>query len=402
MSEVKTDYHEHVLVASVLLHNQVSALFQVEPKEFEDKAARKVWEVLKEYGEVDEQALQKRCPQELSECLEAMPTQPDVALTRWRRWKARKLCISRVEKGLAMMKADHPFEEAKTMIEAGLCEGHLSASSISLVDAASTAYAEVSSGQGLFVPSGYPAFDEQFGGIQRDGLIIIAGRPSMGKTALAVSMSRMMGESIFFSGEMSSSQLSFRYMAAETGVDIKALSNGRLSKDAFSKVAESLDRLPSVHIIDEGARSIFDIESETMTILNKGHDVSCVIIDYLQILKMPKAENRNLAIGAVTGAMKNLAKRIQRPVILLSQLNRELERRDNKRPMLSDLKESGSIEQDADQIIFPFRPEVYAPDREDLCGFAELIVGKNRNGPIGSIDMQWDGKSAHYTELKYS
>ncbi len=246
------------------------------------------------------------------------------------------------------------------------------------------------------VPTGYADLDEITSGLQRGDLIVIAGRPSMGKTAFAMNLARNAAvESddpkavAVFSLEMSSQQLALRMLASEARVDMKLLRTGRFSAEDWRKLANHSGTLAAapIFIDDTPAISVLELRSKCRR-LKKEHDgLDLVIIDYLQLMSgRADAERREQEISEITRSLKGLAKELDVPVIALSQLNRSLESRGDKRPMMSDLRESGAIEQDADLIAFIYRDEVYnkKPDNE---GLAEIIIAKQRNGPTGTVNL---------------
>ncbi len=244
------------------------------------------------------------------------------------------------------------------------------------------------------VPTGYSKLDSMTSGLQPSDLIILAARPSMGKTAFALNMARNAavdgGVSVaFFSLEMSMEQLSLRMLCSEAKVDSFRLRTGFSSPSDWSDLTDAASRLSPapIYIDDSPDISVMEIRAKARRLkLDKG--LGLVIIDYLQLMRTRgQSERRDLEISAISRSLKILAKEISVPVVALSQLNRKLEERQDKRPQLSDLRESGALEQDADVVAFIYRDEVYYPDKEDNKGQAELIVSKQRNGPTGKVPM---------------
>jgi len=246
------------------------------------------------------------------------------------------------------------------------------------------------------VATGFSDLDELTSGLQRNDLIIIAGRPSMGKTAFAMNLARNAAfesdgkEAVaVFTLEMSSQQIAMRMLASEARVNMKSLRTGRFSREDWTKLAGASGALAEAPIFvdDTPAISVLEIRSKCRRLKREAGNLGLVIIDYLQLMSgRSDAERRELEISEITRSLKGLAKELDVPVVALSQLNRSLESRTNKRPMMSDLRESGAIEQDADVITFIYRDEVYnrKPENE---GLAELIVAKQRNGPTGIINL---------------
>ena len=243
------------------------------------------------------------------------------------------------------------------------------------------------------VPSGFTDLDRLTGGFQDSDLIIIAARPSMGKTALALNIATHSGShgfpGVFFSLEMSKSQLIRRELASEGRINAVHLREGRLSNQEWASLQTAAGHMMDspVFIYDRGAPTILEIRAQARR-LKRRHGIKWVIVDYLQLCKYPKARSREQEIASISRSLKALAKELGVPVIALSQLNREIEKRTNKRPMLSDLRESGAIEADADVIIFLFRDEVYNKNT-DHPGVAEITVGKQRNGPTGELKLTY-------------
>ncbi len=246
------------------------------------------------------------------------------------------------------------------------------------------------------VPTGFADLDEITSGLQRSDLVVIAGRPSMGKTAFAMNLARnaaMETEHVkavaIFSLEMSAQQIALRMLASEARVNMKLLRTGRFSAEDWRKLAAHSGALAEspIFVDDTPAISVLELRSKCRRLKREAGGLDLVIIDYLQLMSgRADAERREQEISEITRSLKGLAKELDVPVIALSQLNRSLESRADKRPMMSDLRESGAIEQDADVIMFIYRDEVYhrKPENE---GLAELIVAKQRNGPTGTVNL---------------
>jgi replicative DNA helicase len=246
------------------------------------------------------------------------------------------------------------------------------------------------------VPSGYKSIDEMTGGFQSGDLIVFAGRPSMGKTAFALNLCLNFAKTgkkvLFFSLEMSKEQLVQRLLSTESGIDLKSLRTGNIRESDWDLILEAAITLSGLEVIidDTPSASILDIKSKSRKIFAKEKGIDIVIIDYLQIIEVPKGvsvvRSRNEEIGFVSRSLKSLAKELNLPVIVLSQLSRSVEKRVDKRPILSDLRESGSIEQDADIVAFLYRDEYYNPNT-DKKNIIEIIVSKQRNGPVGTVEL---------------
>lgn len=242
------------------------------------------------------------------------------------------------------------------------------------------------------VPTGFTDFDQMTSGLQRQDLIIIAARPSMGKTALALNMAlyaAKVGHTIgIFSLEMSSEQLVARLLCSEARVDAHRLRTGYLNAEEWARLADALHRLceTKVFIDDSPGVNVLEMRAKTRR-LKAEHNLDLLIIDYMQLMSgRGRIESRQQEVSQISRDLKILAKELSVPVIALSQLSRATETRADHKPQLSDLRESGSIEQDADVVCFIYRDEVYNPTDENR-GTAELIVGKQRNGPTGSVPL---------------
>jgi len=248
------------------------------------------------------------------------------------------------------------------------------------------------------VPSGYADLDHLTAGFQKSDLIVVAGRPSMGKTSLVLNF--MQHASIdhgtpvaLFSLEMSKEAIVQRLLCSEGQVDSSRLRRGKLTDPEYSQLATAAGHLNTAPIWIDDTPAITALELRAKARRLKAEvDLGLIIVDYLQLMRGPRAENRVQEISAISGALKAVAKELNVPVVALSQLSRAPEQRGDHRPQLSDLRESGAIEQDADVVLFLFRPEVYQRDGgdlegESLKGKAELIVGKQRNGPTGTVHL---------------
>jgi replicative DNA helicase len=245
------------------------------------------------------------------------------------------------------------------------------------------------------VPTGFTDLDRMTSGFQPGDLIIIAGRPSMGKTSLAINIAEHVAlhETLpvaVFSMEMASSQLVLRVVGSMGRIDQTHLRTGRLNEDEWTRFIDIVDRLKDTQMfIDEtGSLNPLELRARARRLARQfGGKLGLIVVDYLQLMSSTKdGENRATEISEISRSLKGLAKEIGCPVIALSQLNRDLEKRTDRRPVMSDLRESGAIEQDADLIIFIYRDEVYNKDSKDQ-GVAEIIIAKQRNGPVGVLRL---------------
>jgi len=250
------------------------------------------------------------------------------------------------------------------------------------------------------VPTGFNDLDSMTSGLQEGDLVIVAGRPSMGKTAFALNMGEHVAVEAklpvaVFSMEMAGTQLATRMLGSLGRLDQHKLRTGRLSDDDWNRLTTAVGRLHGAPIeIDETpALNPLELRARARRIHRKYGKLGLIIVDYLQLMSASSAsagENRATEISEISRSLKALAKELHVPVVALSQLNRSLEQRPNKRPVMSDLRESGAIEQDADVILAIYRDEVYNPDTADK-GKAEVLILKQRNGPIGSVDLTFLG-----------
>ena len=254
------------------------------------------------------------------------------------------------------------------------------------------------------VSTGYGDLDKMTAGMQPSDLIIVAARPSMGKTTFAMNLAEYaaMNEDkpvIIFSLEMPSEQIMMRMLASLGRVDQTRIRTGQLEDDDWARVSATMGLLleqGKMYVDDSSGLTPTEVRSRSRRIAREHEGVSMIMIDYLQLMQVPAlADNRTLEIAEISRSLKALAKELKCPVIALSQLNRSLEQRADKRPVNSDLRESGSIEQDADLIMFIYRDEVYNDDSPDK-GTAEIIIGKQRNGPIGKVRLTFQGQFSRF------
>jgi replicative DNA helicase len=256
------------------------------------------------------------------------------------------------------------------------------------------------------VPTGFTELDQKTAGLQPGDLIIIAGRPSMGKTAFALNIAEHVAlhpsttlPVAVFSMEMSGTQLAMRMLASIAKVDAHKLRTGRLNDEEWSHLTEAMERLheAKIHVDETAALNALEVRARARRLKREYSKLGLVIVDYLQLMSAStQGENRATEISEISRSLKALAKELDVPVVALSQLSRAVEARNDRRPMMSDLRESGAIEQDADVILFIYRDEVYHPDKEEAKGHAEVIIGKQRNGPIGKIDLTFLGRFTRF------
>lgn len=255
------------------------------------------------------------------------------------------------------------------------------------------------------VPSGFKAIDNVIGGFQPSDLIILAARPSVGKTAMALDIARHAAvvekkKVVFFSLEMSESQLIDRILGMQARVPFWELKMGKLKDEAFERLADALGQLAEadIYIDDKPGQSVLEVRTKARR-LQMEQGVDLVIVDYLQLMHSRNLENRVQEVSEISMGMKNMARELKVPVIVLSQLSRAVEQRSDRIPQLSDLRESGSIEQDADIVMFIHREDQYNPDSEKK-GIADLVISKHRNGPTGIYDVAFVKELGSFRNLE--
>ncbi len=254
------------------------------------------------------------------------------------------------------------------------------------------------------VATGFTGIDEMLTGFHESELIIVAARPSMGKTALALNMAnhiaiRERKPVVFFSIEMPATQLGMRMLCVDAMIDSQRVRTGHISSDELKKLFYSADRLEKspMYIDDTPAINIFEIRAKARRIAQK-EKIGAIFVDYLQLISSTSRLDRHLQIAEISRSLKQIARELSVPVIALSQLSRAVESRTEQIPQLSDLRESGAIEQDADVVMFIYREEKVKKDSEKK-GIAEVIVAKQRNGPIGSVDLRFWEKYTKFGNL---
>lgn len=256
------------------------------------------------------------------------------------------------------------------------------------------------------IPTGFYDLDYKMAGLQPSDLILVAARPSMGKTAFVLNVAEYVAlkanvTTAIFSLEMSKDQLVKRIISMNSKVDSQAIRSGELQDDDWIKIVESARVIGNSNLIidDTPGISISELRSKCRK-YKLEHDLGLVIIDYLQLMSgSKKSESRQQEISEISRSLKALAREISAPVIALSQLSRAVEQRPDKRPMLSDLRESGAIEQDADVVMFIYRDDYYNKDSEE-AGVSEIIIGKQRNGPTGTVKLAWLSQFTKFANLE--
>ncbi len=258
------------------------------------------------------------------------------------------------------------------------------------------------------LPTGYTEFDMMTAGLQPTDLIILAARPAMGKTTFALNIAEYAAIKTkkavaVFSMEMSASQLALRLISSNGRINATRLRTGQLEDEDWSRVTSAIRMIKETKIfIDDTPGLSPDVLRAKSRRLKREHDLGLIVIDYLQLMAVPgNSENRATEISEISRSLKGLAKELNVPVIALSQLNRSLETRTDKRPVMADLRESGAIEQDADIIVFIYRDDYYNKENSPDKGLAEIIIGKQRSGPTGSVKLKFFGEYTRFDNLAH-
>lgn len=257
------------------------------------------------------------------------------------------------------------------------------------------------------IPCGFYDLDAMTGGFQRSDLIIVAGRPSMGKSSLAVNFGYAIAKKrlpiAIFSLEMSKGQLAQRMLSSEAKIETNRIRSGQIRESEWEPLTEAISNLAElpIYIDDSSNPSVGEIKKKAKKVqIENGGKLGLILIDYLQLME-GGSDNRVQELSRITRGLKGLAKELDVPVIALSQLSRSVEQRTNKRPILSDLRESGSVEQDADLVMMIYRDDYYNPDTSDR-GIAEIILAKHRNGPTGTVKLLFDNQFTQFKNLARS
>jgi replicative DNA helicase len=254
--------------------------------------------------------------------------------------------------------------------------------------------------------TGYTDLDEQLAGLQPSNLIVVGSRPAMGKTSFALGMVAHAGIKLkkpvlLFSLEMSHMELTQRLLCSEAKVDATRMRTGKLHDADWTKIGNAISRMSEapIFIDDNPNLTVMDIRARARRLKSR-EGLGLVVVDYLQLMTgRHGAENRQVEVSEISRGLKILARELEVPVVALSQLSRGLEMRQDKRPMLADLRESGSIEQDSDVVLFLYRDEIYNPDSTENQGMAEIIVAKHRNGPTGVTRLAFIGQYARFDNM---
>ena len=252
--------------------------------------------------------------------------------------------------------------------------------------------------------TGYNDLDDMTSGLQKGDLVIVAGRPSMGKTTFSMNLAEYIAVNdkkpvVIFSMEMPAEQIVLRMFASMGRVPLSDIRTGKIREEDWPRIGMAVKTFgeSKIFIDDTAAMSPTEIRAKARRLQREQGQIGVIVIDYIQLMQSgAKSDNRAAEVSEISRSLKALAKELECPVVALSQLNRSLEQRPNKRPIMSDLRESGAIEQDADVIMFIYRDEVYNPDETDNKGRAEVIIGKQRNGAIGKVNLTFTGKYTRF------
>ncbi|HUW26138.1 MAG TPA: replicative DNA helicase [Gallionella sp.] len=277
-----------------------------------------------------------------------------------------------------------------------------------VVERIETLYGRDNSSDVTGIATGFTDLDRMTSGLQPGDLVIVAGRPSMGKTAFSINIAENVALDsklpvAIFSMEMGATQLAMRMLGSVGKLNQHDLRTGRLQDDDWGHLTHALGKLNDapIHIDESAALSALEVRARSRRLHRQNGGLGLIVVDYIQLMSSNAgraSENRATEISEISRSLKSLAKELHVPVVALSQLNRSLEQRPNKRPVMSDLRESGAIEQDADLILFIYRDEVYNSDSADK-GKAEIIIGKQRNGPIGKVELAFRGEYTRFDNL---
>ncbi len=302
----------------------------------------------------------------------------------------------------------HDVVDKSEQILFGVAQQGITSNFIHIKDLLKEAYERAEKADGkdnaYGISSGFKDLDKLLGGFQKSDLIILAARPSVGKSSLSLDFLRTAGvfekkRVLYFSLEMGNTQIIDRLVGMQANIPFWEIRTGNLNDEKFMKIADAMGELSEaeIYIDDRPGQSINDIRTKARRMALE-HGVDIIFVDYLQLLHADNSDGRTQEVSQISQGLKNIARELEVPVVALSQLSRAIESRTNRRPQLSDLRESGSIEQDADIVMFIDREETYNPDTERK-GLADLYIAKHRNGPTGIIELAWVGDIASFRNL---
>ncbi len=442
--EMPHDLNAELAILGTMLSNETAAeegLATLSPKDFFDAKHREIFlamkscaqkdravQILTVFEELTNVGLRNMfpTPERLVECIQAyypgLDIESHIAIIKDKR-AHRELIIA---SHLIFNTASRPIEDVSATLE--LCRKKLfdinnpssDKEAMSLKEAAKECmrkmmervayYRETGKIKPVGVESGFPALDKIIGGLRPGNLIVVAARPGVGKTAFALNIAHEIGVNrkegvAFFSLEMPKEELAIRLITIDSQIYSEKLSKGSLSEDDLSSVSETVERFDWSQIIidDKSGIKINEIKNRARR-LKESHNIKVVIIDYLQLISGSGTgrnyENRQTEVADISRSLKSMAKELDLPIICLAQLSRKTEERDSKKPILSDLRESGAIEQDSDSVIFLTRPDMTDPYQKP--GIVEIYVSKNRHGPIDKFDLQFNGATSRFNNIVYN
>lgn len=402
---------EQAFIGAVIIGHDKHGIVDLSPEDFTNSQFSAVWAYCQDTREIDNTAIAHKFGDELlAKAVACVPSSANLqkCASHVRQLAFRRRVCAALRKAADLVNSGSPIADVSHYIMAAFDGVPSECEAKHIRDLAVDAYhliekAQVEGEQVCFVQSGLNRLDAAIGGLPNSGVTLVAGRPSMGKTSFILRLARHAGKSgyvLVVSMEMSGEQLAMRFLAAENGVDLQAMMQGKLTPSDWSGLANASSKLSkaNIWINDKTSRSVGDVAAEARRFKRKHGGIALLVVDYLTLLKMPRSDTKANAVGDISRAFKVLAGELKCPVVLVSQLNRKLEERTNKTPLMSDLRDSGALEQDADQIIFLYRPEVYNRQPEN-AGLAEIIVAKNRNGRTGKITMEWVAESATFRDF---
>ena len=410
----KAIHDEKAIVGAAMIspsseHNMID----LSPADFSDDFLGAVWKRMREMREIDISQLEsdffdRRA--DLQEAANGIPTFTNMEkiAKRIREAAHRRRLLNALRTAHGLIESGENIASVSEMVSKTFDDVHESDGWKHIMDYLRPAYtdieqAQISGKSCMFTPTGFVDFDNEFGGLQMDGLIVVAGRPAMGKSAFAAALARKAAEDnpvLINSMEMSGSQVAMRYYASESGVSLTKLTGGGMTSEDYEQLVFAQERLGGIgiHINEKRSRSVAEVCAEARRFQRVHGDIGMVVVDYLGLMALPDGYTKNDQVAETTRMLANLAGEVHCPVILLCQLNRDCEKRADKSPLMSDLRDSGAIEQDAHQIIFPFRPEVYEK-KPELDGLAIINVAKNRNGQTGKVQMTWVAEQTAFKDM---
>ncbi len=403
-----------IIGAAILSPTSEHNMVDLSPADFSDDFFGAVWKRMREMRELDISLLESEFFErraDLTDAANSMPTITNLEkiAKRIREAAHRRRLLQSLRTAHGLIESGESIADVSAIVAKTFDDVHSGDGWKSLFDYLVPAYTDIEQAQlsgksCMFAPTGFVDFDKEFGGMQKDGLIVVAGRPAMGKSAFAAALARKAAEDkpvLINSMEMSGSQVAMRYYASESGVSLSKLTGGGMVGDDYTKLVAAQEKLSGIgiHINEKRSRSVAEVCAEARRFQRIHGDVGMIVVDYLGLMALPDGFTKNDQVAEATRMLANLAGEIHCPIVLLCQLNRDCEKRADKSPMMSDLRDSGAIEADSHQVIFPFRPEVYDKDNK-LKGLAIINMAKNRNGATGKVQMTWIADQTSFKDME--